>query len=101
MGGDAVGASLDSNMRCPHRIGKGAATRVPQRCDVIDIDPETEWGQPFHHPLTRSILLTTGRARKCEMIEFKCFRSVTSTSMNISRESAEIGLIMMLSILAA
>ena len=48
-----------------------------------------------------STLLTTGRARKCEMIVFKCFKSLTSTSIVISRKSAERGLMTMLSILAA
>ncbi len=101
MGGNSVGARFDGKERRAHRIGEGAAPRIAQGGDVIDIDAEAQTTQRFHYPFTRSTLLTTGRARKCEMIVFKCFKSLTSTSIVISRKSAERGLMTMLSILAA
>jgi hypothetical protein len=38
--GDAVGPRLDGEMRRPERIGMPPATRIPDRGNVIDIDPE-------------------------------------------------------------
>ena len=42
MGGDAVGAGLGRGERGAHRIGMVAAARVPDRRDMVDIDPEAE-----------------------------------------------------------
>jgi len=42
--GDAVGARFDGDERRAHRIGKGAAARVAQRGDMIDVDPQTQRG---------------------------------------------------------
>src|SRR5580704_3563927 len=101
MGGNSVGTRFDGKERRAHRIGEGTAPRIAQGGDMIDIDTEARTTQRFHYPFTRSTLLTTGRARRCEMIVFKCFKSLTSTSIVISRKSAERGLMTMLSILAA
>jgi hypothetical protein len=40
MCGDAVGPAFDGEMSRTQRIGMHAAARVPQRCDVIDVDAE-------------------------------------------------------------
>ncbi len=48
------------------------------------------------YPFTRSALLTTGLARKCEMIVFKCFTTLTSISIVISQKTAERGLMLAL-----
>ena len=40
--GDAVGAGLGGEDRGADRIGKVAAARVPDRRDMVDIDPEAE-----------------------------------------------------------
>ena len=39
MGGDAVGSSRDGDLGRVHGVGMGAAARVSDRGDVIDIDP--------------------------------------------------------------
>src|ERR1700675_4930287 len=101
MSGNAIGARFDGDERRAQRIGERAAARIAQCRDMIDIDAEARTTHRFHYPFTRSTLLTTGRARKCEMIVFKCFKSLTSTSIVISRKSAERALMTMLSILAA
>ena len=99
MGGDAVSASLNRKQGRAQRIWNRAAARIAQGCHMIDIDAETEIGRT-RYPFTRSTWLTTGRARKCDMIVVKCFRSVTSISIVSSRKSAEMGRITILSILA-
>ena len=40
MGGNAIGTRFDGEERGAHRIGKGAAPRVAQGRDMIDIDAE-------------------------------------------------------------
>src|ERR1700704_1334113 len=66
MRGNAIGASFYGKVCRTHRIGEDAAPRIAQGRDMIDIDAETQVTRPFHYPFTRSTLLTTGRARKCE-----------------------------------
>ena len=99
MGGNAIGACFNGEERGAQRIGNGAAARIAQSRDVIDINAKAEIGE-VHYPLTRSTSLTTGRARRCEMIVFKCFKSMTSISIVSSRKSGEMGFRTMLSILA-
>jgi hypothetical protein len=41
MRGDTVGATFDRKVRGSERIRMHATARVPQRRDVIDVDPET------------------------------------------------------------
>src|SRR3984893_7866582 len=101
MGGNSVGARFDGKERRPHRIGECTAPRIAQGGDVIDIDAEAQTTQRFHYPFTRSTLLTTGSAGKWDIISFRSVKSLTSTSIVISRKSAERGLMTMLSILAA
>src|SRR5579875_316817 len=101
MGGDAIGASFNGKMCRMDGIREGAAPRIAQGRDMINIDTEAYVMRHIYYPFTRSTLLTTGRARKCDMMVFKCFKSRTSTSIINSRKSAEIGLMTILSILAA
>jgi hypothetical protein len=42
MGGDSVGSGLSSQPRGAHRIGMPSAARVPDGCDMVDIDAEAK-----------------------------------------------------------
>ncbi len=51
MGGDAVGAGGDRDLRGFHRVGVFAAARIAQGRDMIDIDPEADGNDGDHADL--------------------------------------------------
>src|SRR5712691_283287 len=97
MRGDAGGAGGDGELRRPHRIGMAAAARVAHGRHVIDVHPEPDWPHAHalilpgkaRYPLKRSAEETTGVARDCETISFKCFKSSTLRSIVTSVKSSE------------
>jgi len=65
MGGDSVGAGGDGEMGGAHRIGQGAAARIPHRGDMIDVDAQTQplghdSGPPLRYAVLRSPRVRTG-----------------------------------------